>query len=384
MGWSWRFARVAGIGIHIHATFPLLLIWIGALQYFDRRDWQDVEFGVGFVLIIFAIVVLHELGHALTARRFGIQTRDITLLPIGGVARLERLPQEPRQELCIALAGPAVNVCLAILFFSLIAMGGQIADALSAPFIGAKLLVNLMWANVALACFNMVPAFPMDGGRVLRALLATRISYVRATRIAARIGQALAIVFAVVGAFQFKLWILLAIFVYVGAGRESAMVQMKSRLAGVLVRDLMLTEFRTLRPDDLLGAVETQVTDAWQQEFPVVDAGRVVGVLTRSGLLHGLEKPGPECAVSTVMERTFVETSPGEPAEAALARFDTGGTSIVPVTSEGQLVGVLSAEKVRDFLRAGTGRNVPPQPGVPPVLQPGMEPARSESGQRLS
>ena len=379
MGWSWRFARVAGIGIHIHATFPLLLIWIGALQYFDRRDWKDVEFGVGFVLIIFAIVVLHELGHALTARRFGIQTRDITLLPIGGVARLERLPQEPKQELCIALAGPAVNVCLAILFFSLVAMGGQIADALSAPFVGAKLLVNLMWANVVLACFNMVPAFPMDGGRVLRALLATRISYVRATQIAARIGQALAIVFAVVGAFQFKLWILLAIFVYVGAGREAAMVHARSALDGLLVRDLMLTDFRSLRLDDTLGAVGTQVPRGWQWQFPIVDAGRLVGVLTRSGLVHGLEKLGPGGTVSAVMEKTFAETNPNEPAEAALARFESDSTAVMPVTSEGQLVGVLSAERVRDFLRVG-----PSQPGVPPVLQPAMEPARSESGQRLS
>src|SRR5436190_4897626 len=194
MRWSWRFARVAGIGIYMHLTFPLLLIWVGALQYFDRGDWHDVEFGIVFVLILFGIVVLHELGHALTARRFGIQTRDITLLPIGGVARLERIPQEPKQELCIALAGPAVNVCLAILLFCILAMEGQMTGVMSGPLIGAKLVANLMWANVVLAVFNLVPAFPMDGGRVLRALLATRIGYVRATRIAARIGQTLAII----------------------------------------------------------------------------------------------------------------------------------------------------------------------------------------------
>ncbi len=374
MRWSWRFARVAGIGIHIHATFPLLLIWVGALQYFDRRDWRDAEVGIGFVLILFAIVVLHELGHALTARRFGIQTRDITLLPIGGVARLERLPEDPKQELCIALAGPAVNVCLAILFLCLIAMGGQIARALSAPFIGANLLVNLLWANVVLACFNMVPAFPMDGGRVLRALLATRIDYVRATRIAARIGQVLAVGFAVAaGVLKYPTWVLLGLFVYFGAGREAAMVQMKSVLNGLRVGDLMITDFRTFQAEDPLGAAREQFLDGLQRQFPVLEGGQVVGVLTGPDLAHGLEKFGPEATVGAAMEKAFPEAHPDEAAETALSRLQSSRMGMMPVTSSGQLVGIVSAEKVRDFLMVRASRSRPTPPAVPPVISPSAD-----------
>jgi Zn-dependent protease/predicted transcriptional regulator len=375
---------VAGIGIYMHVTFPLLLIWVGASQYLDRHDWNDVQIGVGFVLLLFAIVVLHELGHSLTARRFGIQTRDITLLPIGGVARLERLPQEPMQELYIALAGPAVNVCLAVLFFSLIAMGGQIADALRAPFIGARVLVTLMWANVVLACFNMVPAFPMDGGRVLRAILATRLSYVRATRIAARIGQTLAIAFAIVGVFQYKLWILLAAFVYFGASREAAMVQMKSALNGLRVADLMLTDFRALQAEDTLAHAREQFVAGWQRQFPVLHEERMAGVLTGSALAQGLKKLGPSGRVADIMETTFAEASPEEPAEAALGTLQNSRLSIMPVTDSGQLVGVVSAEKVRDFLMVrGTQRSLPAGQ-VPPVIETATQASQSEAGQTLS
>src|ERR1051326_3929441 len=191
MKWSWRIARIAGIDLYVHVTFLILAGWVAISHYLARQSAADAFTGVAFIFSLFGIVVLHELGHTLTARRFGIPTRDITLLPIGGVARLDRMPQDPKQELLVALAGPAVNVALAILFFCLIAMGGNLSHWTNLPFFGASFLVNLMWANIILAGFNLLPAFPMDGGRVLRAVLATRIGYVRATRIAARVGQAM-------------------------------------------------------------------------------------------------------------------------------------------------------------------------------------------------
>jgi Zn-dependent protease/predicted transcriptional regulator len=350
MRWSWRFARVAGIGIYVHVTFPLLLVWVAVQQYSERQDWGDARFGVGFVLLLFGIVVLHELGHALTARRFGIETRDITLLPIGGVARLERLPQDPRQELWIAFAGPAVNVCLAVLFFSLIAMGGQIADALRAPFVGAKLLVNLMWANVVLAGFNLLPAFPMDGGRVLRALLATRIDYVRATRIAARIGQTLAILFAVAGVFKYPIWVLLGTFVFFGARREAAMVQMRATLNGLQVRDLMLTDFGVLNAGNTLVQARRQFLAGWQRQFPVVEDGRLIGVMTGAELREAIEKHGVDGLVRDAMETNFSEASPDDPAETALAHLEGSSSGILPVTDSGQLVGILAADRIRDQL----------------------------------
>ncbi|MGN6644118.1 MAG: site-2 protease family protein, partial [Verrucomicrobiota bacterium] len=199
MKWSWRVLTVAGIGVYIHVTFLLLLIWAGWYGYSPRQSWWDAAGQIGFVLALFGIVVLHELGHALTARRFGIGTKDITLLPIGGVARLERMPEDPKQELLVALAGPAVNVILAALLFVGLAVAGQFSDPEWMLHSSGNFFVRLMAVNVLLAVFNMLPAFPMDGGRVLRALLAFRLSYARATRIAARIGQGMAVLFGFAG-----------------------------------------------------------------------------------------------------------------------------------------------------------------------------------------
>jgi len=192
MKWSWKLGEIAGIGIYLHVTFLLLLGWVAVSHYLAGQSIAMMINGVVFLLALFGIVVLHELGHALTARRFGIPTRDITLLPIGGVARLERMPDDPKQELWVALAGPAVNVVLATVLFIVLRLTSGVAPLSQFNVVGGEFLSKLMWVNVSLALFNMLPAFPMDGGRVLRALLAMRLDYVRATQIAANIGQGMA------------------------------------------------------------------------------------------------------------------------------------------------------------------------------------------------
>src|SRR6185503_19517713 len=200
MKWSWRLGRIAGIALYVHATFLLLLAWVAISEYQSSHDAAAAARGVIFVLAVFAMVVLHELGHALAARRYGVKTRDITLLPIGGVARLERMPREPKQELWVAIAGPLVNVAIAITLFILL-----VAIRLSkSTFLASQdsFITLLMRINLFLIAFNLLPAFPMDGGRVLRALLARRLEYVRATRIAARIGQVMAIFFILAGLYS--------------------------------------------------------------------------------------------------------------------------------------------------------------------------------------
>jgi Zn-dependent protease len=197
MRWSFKLGKIAGIDVYVHATFAFLLLWVGYVSFSPRHDVNDVLAGLAFILCLFGIIVLHELGHALTARRYGIKTRDITLLPIGGVARLERMPTDPKQELFVALAGPAVNFVLAGFLFAVLTVVGWKASSIEqlttqlSTFAG-NLLVQLFAANLFLAVFNLIPAFPMEGGRVFRAILAMRLDYVRATRIAAEVGQLIA------------------------------------------------------------------------------------------------------------------------------------------------------------------------------------------------
>jgi Zn-dependent protease len=233
MGWSWNIGRIAGIRLYVHFTFFILLAWIGLQHYEAHRELLEALSGMAFIVTLFGIVVLHELGHALAARRYGIPTRDITLLPIGGVARLERMPNDPWQELVVALAGPAVNVVLAAGIFALLVLGEGFAPLADVMRVGGSFLGQLFWINVMLAVFNLLPAFPMDGGRVLRALLAMWLPYVHATQLAASIGQGLALVFGFLGLLAFfglpfnPMLLFVALFVWLGAEQEAAMVQMR-------------------------------------------------------------------------------------------------------------------------------------------------------------
>jgi Zn-dependent protease/CBS domain-containing protein len=362
MRWSWRIGRIAGIDVHVHATFWLLLVWVGLTRYRTGGSLTAVVPELVFILAVFGIVVLHELGHALTARRFGIATRDITLLPIGGVARLERMPREPRQELLIALAGPAVNVMLAAVLYLVLAVTGgasSVSDVatLDAGFLGRAMLERLIGINLWLAGFNLIPAFPMDGGRVLRAALAMRGgNYARATEQAARIGRGFALLFGLAGLFVFDnpFLVFIALFVWLGAAGEAAAVQTSSTLAGVPVGQVMITEVRTLSPNDPLDRAVRLVLEGFQQDFPVVADGQVVGVLTRAALLRALAERGPTAAVATAMQRDFRSASPDEPVEEVLTRLETCGCHAMPVVRGRELLGVLTTENVGEFIMVQT------------------------------
>ncbi len=356
MNSSWKIGRIAGIDVHLHFTFLILLLWVAVSHYLPRQNWQDALAGVLFTLSLFAIVVLHELGHALTARHFGIQTRDITLLPIGGVARLERIPEKPRQELLVALAGPAVNVVLAALLFALLLVGAELPAAREFKLVGGPFLAKLMWVNVTLAGFNLLPAFPMDGGRVLRAVLAMRMDYVRATQIAASIGQGMAWAFALLGLFTNPFLLLIALFVWVGAAHEAGQAQLKSALAGVPVHSVMMTDFRTLEPNETLARAVEHILSGCQQDFPVVENGHAVGVLTRANLLTGLARQGQLALVGDVMQRNFAEAEVGEMVETVLGRLQEDDCRVLPVVSDGNLVGLLSLDNLGEYLMVQNAR----------------------------
>jgi len=350
MKWSWKIGELSGIGIYVHGTFLMLLAWVALSHLMSGHSVAAAMSGLLFVVTLFAIVVLHELGHALMAKRFGIATRDITLLPIGGMARLERMPEDPKQELLVSLAGPAVNVVLgAGLFVILTLMKGATAFT-GLTLVGGALLTKLLWVNVALAGFNLLPAFPMDGGRVLRAALATRMDYVHATQIAASVGQAMALLFGFVGLFANPFLLFIAFFVWTGAQQEAAMVQMKAALGGIPISRAMTTDLRTLAPGDTLERAIQHVLGGAQQDFPVADGDRLVGVLTRSELMRALAERGQQALVTDAMYRTFETADPAEMMETVFGRLQTCECHALPVVRDGHLLGMVSLDNVGRFL----------------------------------
>jgi Zn-dependent protease len=230
MKWTLKVGRFAGIDVFLHTTFFLMIFWIGITYWIQENSVAAVISGVGFILALFASVVLHEYGHALTARKFGVKTKNITLYPIGGVASLERIPEKPRQELLVALAGPAVNVVIAAVLFLWLVVTSSLDFSNGLGLASGSFIQRLMFTNLALVGFNLIPAFPMDGGRVLRALLALRLEYTLATQIAASVGQGLAFIFGFIGLFSNPFLVFIAFFVWIGAQNEAKMVQMNSAL----------------------------------------------------------------------------------------------------------------------------------------------------------
>jgi Zn-dependent protease len=363
MKWSWRIGRVAGIDVHMHATFLLLAGWVAVKAWSARQNLGDVVHGLAFIAAMFGIIVLHELGHALAARRYGIPTQDITLLPIGGVARLDRMPDKPGQELVVALAGPAVNVVLAVVFWLVVRSADAVTSLTHFRLVGGSLLANLQIVNLVMAVFNLIPAFPMDGGRVLRALLAMRLDYVKATRIAADIGQVLAFGAGAIGLGQMNpILVFIAIFVYLGAEQEASMVKVRSALDGIPIQSVMIREFHTLEPQQTLAHAVAYVLEGFQQDFPVTEQGRVVGVLTRRRLLTALAKRGQELPVGDAMDRRFETADPHEMAEIAFGRLEGCECHSLPVVQEGRVIGLLTAENVGEFLMIRSAlRGEPPK-----------------------
>ncbi len=351
MKWSLKIGRFAGIDVYMHATFLLLISWVALLHWREGQSLMAAVAGVTFILAVFLCVVLHEFGHALTARRYGIRTRDIILLPIGGVARLERLPTNPLQELWVALAGPAVNVAIAAGLFVWLNVTASLAPLQQLTLTTGPFLERIMAVNLFLVAFNMIPAFPMDGGRVLRAILATRKEYSRATQIAANIGQGIAVFFGLVGLFYNPLLLFIAFFVWIGAAQEASMAQMQSAIGGIPVRQAMLTDFRSLKTDDSLGRAIELTLAGNQKDFPVVDNGRIEGILTQTDLLKALSVSDRQQTVSSAMQNNFVTVDSLEMLETAFAKLKDCNCHTLPVVLDGKLVGLLTMDNLGEYMR---------------------------------
>ncbi len=338
-----------GIPIRIHVTFVLILVWFGMAAAAQSRN---VPREIAFVLALFACVVLHELGHAAMARRFGVRTREIVLYPIGGVARLESMPGG-WAELLIALAGPAVNVVLAALCaaaLEVLRIPHPFQQTM--PWENSGLVQKLLWANIVLVVFNMIPAFPMDGGRVLRAVLAIGLGQQRATRIAAFIGQVIAGLFVVFGIVQANFFLaFIGLFVFLGASQEVAFQTRRAVIAGHTAQEAMITKFETLAPQDTLGRAAELLLATHQHDFPVIDAWtRVAGVLPRAKLLEGLARSGQTTPVLEVMLREPVQVTPSTDLETVLQHLQADPTTPLLVVEAGELKGMVTFENLAEFI----------------------------------
>ncbi len=349
--WSLYIGSVAGIPIYLHITFLLLLAFIWVMQ---RQINGPIFGGLPLVIAVFASVALHELGHALTARRFGIGTEDIVLYPIGGVARLRSMG-EKLQEFWIAIAGPSVNVVIAVVLFAILTTTGRWVpitfEQLDQAFVQASFLQRLMMINVILVAFNMIPAFPMDGGRVLRSLLTLALSKENATSIAAAIGQALAVMFVIFGLLAGHIILMfIGIFVFIAAGQESVATRSQALMQGRTVRDAMITHFEVLNHGDSLGRAAELLLETSQQEFPVLSGGEVIGVLSRKALLQGLAQHGRDYYVAQVMDRQFPRARAWENLQEALEQMRAADGLPLLVFEGDRLIGYVNNENLMEYL----------------------------------
>ena len=351
MSWSLNIGTVAGTVVRVHLTFLLFLAWIFAASYAQSGGaaaWDSVA----FMVLLFLCVLLHEFGHIFTARAFGVTTPYVTLLPIGGVAQLERIPEEPGQEFLIAIAGPLVNVAIALLLVLVAGAHPHAAAASAIDNTQIPMLDRLAAVNLFIAVFNMIPAFPMDSGRVLRAALASRLGYVRATGIAAAIGQFVAYALGFIGLLFNPILIFIAIFVYLAASSEAHMVALRAVSRGVPVSHAMVTQFATLAPDaNVDEAVQTLLSTS-QGEFPVVDgAGKPVGLLGRGDIIKALKTLGPDARVADAMQAELPTIGHRHSLEEAFKLLQEKQAAAVGIIDgAGRLVGLITAETIAELV----------------------------------
>jgi Zn-dependent protease/CBS domain-containing protein len=357
MRWSLTLGSVRGTVIRIHVTFLLFLVWLWAV-YFRQGGTEAAWQGTTFIVLLFLCVLLHELGHVFAARYYGVPTRDVTLWPFGGIASMERMPEKPSQELVVAIAGPAVNVAIIV---ALLLWLGPRLDPQSLTKIedpATSMAVKLLAANIILVVFNMIPAFPMDGGRVLRALLAIKLGNARATEVAAGIGQAFAVVFGILGIFYNPMLVVIAIFIFLAASGEAAEAQLRAVAQGALVSDAMISTFESLPTTATVNDAADALIRTTQKEFPVLDgAGHLRGVVLRDAMIKALQERGPNTPVLEMMA-TDVPTVPARAKlDTALRRLMQRGTPVVGVTdATGRLVGLLTLENLGEMMMLRAAR----------------------------
>ncbi|WP_028981974.1 site-2 protease family protein [Sporocytophaga myxococcoides] len=350
MRWSLYIGKFAGTKVLIHWTFLLLLLWIGFSAYRQGATTPEILLTVSFILTVFICVLLHEFGHALTAKKFGIATKKITLLPIGGLASIERIPEDPKKELWITLAGPMVNVIIALVLYLI--LGDKVIPTEDRTNIisANTFFQSLFWINVTLVIFNIIPAFPMDGGRILRALLAIKIGRFRATKIASRLGQFVAVGFFFLGLFYSPLLMFIAAFIFFGAYAENMSVQQMEFLRGHVVKEAMMKHFITINPQTTIKEAADKLLEGWDHNFIITENSEIQGIIKRESLFSSLRSYNPLAPVKDIMKTTFRTFDEHDQISKIYHFVQEDPKGYFPVLNNGVLTGVINLDNLNEFV----------------------------------
>lgn len=356
---SVQIAKVANIPVKIHWSFLLLFVYVYYVGTQSGMDLEGILWMGLLVLAVFFCVVLHEYGHALTARRYGVITQDILLTPIGGIARLESLPEKPRQEFFIAIAGPAVNFAIALLLSLLIwtvlpQKFIPIGDEMTIIKHPSNFPILLFWLNITLALFNLLPAFPMDGGRILRALLAIRYSRTKATRIASFIGQAIAVGFFILAIFQSHFTLgLIGVFIFVTALSEFKTVQMQEYLSKFTIGEITRSNYTRVYNTDVMGLVMDKLMKNEEHHFLVFDflSGQLLGVLEEEAILKAIKNKDKQSSVTKYLRTEFYYLNAASSLKEVFLSFQSNNYGILPVLKDNRIMGVLDKEMLNNIIQ---------------------------------
>lgn len=350
--------KYADIKVFLHWTFFILPVWVGISAFRQGYSWEAISWNILLVLAIFVCITLHEFGHALIARKYNCKTRSITLLPIGGVASMEAIPENPKEELNVALAGPLVNIVIATFLYLALSVFGSPTPSFDKDFVigSDNFLYVLMYANFFIALFNMIPAFPMDGGRVFRALLAIKISRTKATRITAAFAQVIAVLFILIGFFYNFFLIIIGVFVLLGARSEWFVEYSRFMLREHTVKDILIHRYESMEAGSSIEDAVKHLLDSTEDHFLVMEEGKVVGTVNKEILLKGLDDHDSHVPVREIMDRSFRTLHPDDELSEVYnpqkGLLKSG--HLMPVIENGKLLGVLDFENIAEFIQVRT------------------------------
>ncbi len=351
MKYSLHLGRPFGIKLSVHWTFLLIILWMIAINISQGADLKQILLSVLFILVLFICVVMHEFGHSLAARKYGIQTDSITLLPIGGMANIEKMPEKPKQEIVVTLAGLLVNVAIAIVLGVIIYLVPDFSFTANFEAITAKnFLILLMYINLFIVGFNLIPAFPMDGGRILRAALSVRLNRVKATRYSMIAGQIFGGIFALIGLFINPFLFVIGIFVFLGAGSEYAQVKYGSVLSDYTAKDLVMNDYSLFNPEEQLNRAVEVMLKTSQTGFLAGEGDEISGVLLKDNLIKGLSQRDDDVKVRDVMTREFRRVEKNTSLQEIFTYMQKEKIHLLPVFDNGKLAGVIDKENLQEFV----------------------------------